>query len=238
MGKTGRLPRFAIFQHTVSQHREALHRRLSELRAISPLAPFSRQGEMGTWQGIPIACFAGGNEETGLVPILEQSTVEYVFVLGLAGSLSPVLGKGDLVSPIASVRGDGLTDYWADARLPAVADATALLAVNQSARRLGFRVANGVFYTTSTMYREMDFAGKWAELGVVGIQMELAQYFVLSYLHRKRAAGVYVISDLPLEGDRIWRTGFSADQGLLDAYERSVDVLLGAIQLLAGEEFA
>lgn len=191
---------------------------------------------MGTWQGIQIACYSGPVSETTLVPIMGQSAVEYVFSLGLAGSLSKDLHKGDLVSPTASVRGDGLTDYWADARLPAVAEASALLAVNESARRLGIRITNGVFYTTPTLYQETTFVKKWAELGVVGIQMEIAQHFLLSHLHGKKAAGLYVISDSPLEGDEIWRTGIPLDHVLLDAYEQVVDIVLGAIQLLSNPD--
>ncbi len=230
------LPRYAVLQYTVSEHREALQKRLEDRRALPPLAPFGREGEAGTWQGIEIACYPGGRVETKLVPVVEQPDVEYVFALGLAGSMSADLRRGDLVSPIASVRGDGLTDYWADPKLPAVADAGALYAVMTSARHLGIPLATGTFYTTPTMYRELTFLEEWAQLGVIGAQKELAQHLLLSHLHGKRAAGMYVISDAPLQGDRIWRDGIHTDQALLDAYERSVDVLLGAIQLLANSE--
>jgi hypothetical protein len=236
MSETNVLPRFVVFQHTVAHHQELLRKKLGELRRIPPLAPFAPEGEVGTWHGVDIACYAGPFRETSLVPILEQSTVEYVFSLGLVGSLSRDLRPGALVTPVASIRGDGLTDYWADAKLPAVANAKALFAVNEAARRWESEIANGIFYTTSTMYREMDFLKKWAELGVIGVQMEMAQHFLLAHLHGKKVAGVYVVSDLPLEGDQIWRTGVPLDRELLSAYECSVNVLLGAIQLLSGSE--
>lgn len=231
------LPRYVIVQHTYPEHREILLQRLSERRSVPPLSPLCQGGEAGAWQGIQIACYSGPATETTLVPILE-SAVEYVFSLGLAGSMSKDLRRGDLVSPTASVRGDGLTDYWADPKLPAVADADALVALNESARRLGIRIANGIFYTTPTLYREMTFLIKWAELGVVAVQIEMAQHLVLSHLYGKRAAGLYVISDLPLAGDEFWRTGILLDQALLDSYERAVDTMLGAVQLLASSEAA
>ena len=168
-----------------------------------------------------------------MVPVLEQSSVEYVLCLGLAGSLSAKLRRGDLVAPIASVRGDGVTDYWADPKMPAVGDVGALSALNESSHRLGIPMSNGILYTSATWYREPDFIEQWAELGVVGIQMELAQYYLLSHLYGKKVAGLYVISDTPLEGEEVWVTGFRRDQVILDAYERSIDILLGAIVSLS-----
>ena len=226
------LPRFVIFLHTVAEHQQALRRRLSEQRKIPSLAPFAPEGEAAIWQDIEIALYAGSFRETTLVPILEQSAVEYIFSLGLVGSLSDDLRPGDLCIPIASVRGDGLTGYWADAGLPALANPAALLAVHHAAERSGIKIASGIFYTTPTMYREMDFLSKWVEQGVIGVEMEIAQHFVLAHLYRKKAAGIYVVSDCPLKGDQIWHTGVSLTPELATAYERSVDVLLGAIQFL------
>lgn len=236
MSKTDVLPRYVVFQHTVSQHQEVLRKKLGELHRVPPLAPFSAEGEIGTWHGLDIACYSGSIRETSLIPILEQRTVEYVFSLGLVGSLSKNLRAGHLVTPVASVRGDGLTDYWADARLPAVANVQALFAVHEAAQHLGIEIACGIFYTTATMYREMDFLRQWADLGVIGVQMEMAQHFILAHLHGKKAAGVYVVGDVPLEGDQIWRTGVSQTSELLNAYEHSVNILLNAIQLLSGLE--
>ena len=236
MVRADRLPQYVVIQHTFSEHREILMRKLDERHSVPPLAYACQEGEIGTWQGLQIACYSGPARETTLVPILEQSTVEYVFSLGLAGALSKRLQRGDLVLPIASVRGDGLTDYWADSKMPAVADTSALLALNESAHRLGASLANGIFYTTSTLYRETTFVNKWAELGVVGVEMELAQHFLLSHLHGKKAAGLYVISDSPLEGDEIWRTGISLDGILSKSYEYAVDIVLAAIQLLSDSQ--
>ena len=49
-------PRFVIFQHTLQEYREALRNSLSKRRTIPALTPLAREGEIGTWQGIEIAC--------------------------------------------------------------------------------------------------------------------------------------------------------------------------------------
>ena len=198
------------------------------------MAPFAPEGEIGNWQGIEIALYSGWFRETALVPVLEQSAVEFIFSLGLVGSLSDDLQPGDLVMPIASVRGDGLTDHWAETRLRAVANVTALLALHQAAGRSGIKITSSIFHTTATMQKEIAFLPKWAKQGVIGVQMEIAQHFILAHLYRKKAAGVYVASDFPLKGDQIWRTGVYLTPELSTAYERWVDILLGAIQLLTG----
>jgi uridine phosphorylase len=158
--------------------------------------------------------------------------------LGLAGSLSAELHLGDMIAPVASVRGDGLTDYWADPKLPAVAHMSPLSALNQAARQRDLPISNGIFFTSATWYKEPEFIGKWSELGVVGIQMELAQYYLLAYLHRKKVAGLYVISDLPLEGEAVWETGFRQDNAILEGCYRSVDVLLGRSRCGQVKQFA
>ena len=99
------LPRFVVFLHTVSQHQEALRQRLIEQHRIPSLAPFAPEGEIGTWQGIEIALYPGSFRETSLVPVLEHNEVEFIFSIGLVGSLSDDLRPGDLVTPSASVRG-------------------------------------------------------------------------------------------------------------------------------------
>ncbi len=236
MKKTDLFPRFVILQHTIPEHKEALRSKMSKQRPLPALNPLSWQGEIGTWQGVEIACFAGGEPERVIVPILEQSSVEYIFCLGLAGSLSSKLQLGNLVAPIASVRGDGLTDYWADPKMPAVANMESLSALNNSARQLKIPMENGVFYTSATWYKEPDFIEQWAKLGVVGIQMELAQYYLLPHLYGKKSAGLYVISDLPLEGEAVWHTGFRKNQAIIDGCEQSVDILLKAIEMLASKQ--
>ncbi len=82
-------------------------------------------------------------------------------------------------------------------------------------------------------YREPTFLGAWAELGVVAVEMEMAPHLLLSHLHGKKAAGLYVISDHPLRGDEIWRRGVLRDQALLGAYGQAVEIVLGAIVTLA-----
>jgi purine-nucleoside phosphorylase len=234
MKSTNNLPRFVILQHTLPDHREGLRQRMNEHRPLTALNPLSWPGEIGTYQGIEIALFAGGEPERVIVPILERPEVEYIFCLGLAGSLSAELHLGDIVAPTASVRGDGLTDYWADPKLPAVAHMAPLSALNQAAQQLDIPITNGIFYTSATWYKEPDFIEKWSELGVIGIQMELAQYYLLSHLYGKKTAALYIISDLPLEGEAVWQTGFRQDKTILAGCLRSVEILLDAIELLAG----
>ena len=88
MDATVTLPRFVVLLHTLREQREALQDKLDERRTIPAPAPLAREGEIGVWHGIEIACFAGGEPERAVVPVLEQSTVEYVLCLGLAGSSS------------------------------------------------------------------------------------------------------------------------------------------------------
>lgn len=186
MTKKDNLPRYVILQHSLPEHRTALYNKLQNHRTIPALTPLSWPGEIGTWQGIEIACFSGGEPERVIMPVLQQDRVEYIFCLGLAGSLTPNLHLGDLVVPSASVRGDGLTDYWADPKLPAVANLTALSALNTASIHLGISLANGIFFTSATWYKEPDFIEAWAKLGVMGIQMELAQYYLLAHLFGKK----------------------------------------------------
>ena len=44
-----------------------------------------------------------------------------------------------------------------------------------------------------------------------------------------------MISDLPLEGEAIWETGFRSDPMIFEGCEQSIAILLKAIELLAYE---
>jgi hypothetical protein len=68
--------------------------------------------------------------------------------------------------------------------------------------------------------------GVWHGIGI-------ALYYPLSYLYGKKAAGLYVISDMPIEGEAVWRTGFRRDEAILAACERAVEILLTAIESLS-----
>ncbi len=250
-------PRFVVIQYVFSPLRTILLTKLSERRAIAPLVPGCQEGECGTWHGTAIACYSGPAMEKTLVSILEQNTVEYVFSLGVAGVLSKDLKRGDLASPVASVRGDGSTDFWADARLPAVADAHALVALRESAQGLGVPLATGIFYTTASLYVDGLFVKEWGGRGVVGIDRISAPLLLLSHLHRKKAAALYVLSDSPPQMRDYWLAsnpptafanpadiiqipidgcGIPLDDAFFKAYARAVDVVLGAIRMLGADK--
>lgn len=253
------LPRFVVIQYAFWNLREILLKKLSDRRSILPLAKDCQEGEIGTWQEIPIACYSGPALEPTLVSILEQKNVEYVFSLGVAGTLSKNLQRGDLVAPTAAVRGDGATDFWANPRMPAVADAHALVALSESALRLGIPLANGVLYTTTSLYVDAAFVREWAALGVIGIDRTCAQQFLLAHMHRKKAAALYVVGDslrgggerlgeeillggiVPISFQRaadikqvpIDGAVLPLDASFFACYERAVDIVLGAIKSLA-----
>ena len=224
-------PSFVIIQYVLSSQYPLLESRINNLSTIEPLAPFCQKGQRGTLDGIPVALYTGPAMERTLVPLL-KTTGKFFFAIGLVGAVQNDITRGDILIPTASIRGEGLTQYYADKDFPAVMDLEATCALKNTADRLGVKVRSGVFYTTPSVYTEPEFLPKWQELGVIGIQMEIAQLFLLSHLYRKRATGIYGVSDSPVKGDEFWIDGITEDDILNESLKKAIDIALQAIQEL------
>ncbi len=162
-----------------------------------------------------------------------------VFIqLGATGALQEDVRLGDVIIPVASVRDEGLSDYYAPKQYPAVSDYRIVLALRRAAEELGYRVHTGIIRTTEGFYpsqRIAEYVELYSRLGVLGVEQETSGIFTLCSTRGCYAgASLMVIGNL-VTGLHYWQ-GDSQDF-LRERWFSQIKVILMAISILRAEGF-
>lgn len=130
---------------------------------------------------------------------LLRAGVRRIIRAGTAGGLQPEVTDGDLVLATAAVRDEGTSVRLVPAEYPAVADPGVVAALAEAVG--GARVHRGVVLTSDLFY-PMPMLGsslqRWADAGVLAVEMELSVLLVLAGLRGVAAGGVFAIDGNPV----------------------------------------
>src|SRR3989344_1036884 len=126
-------------------------------------------------------------------------------LLGMCGGLRRRYQVGDYLVPIASIRGEGTSDFYFPIEVPALANflmqraATEVLDVEQALYHIG------ITYTTNMRFWEFneEFKTRLKNTKAQGIEMECATLFAASYKRKFTLGALLLVSDLPLNQDGI-----------------------------------
>jgi len=166
-----------------------------------------RPMQAATAEGITIINFGIGSPNAGLViDLLEAIHPKAVLFLGKCGGLKT--GKnhiGDLILPIAAVRGEGTSDDYLPPEVPALPAFALQKAVSTSIRDYERDYWTGVVYTTNKRvweHRE-DFKKRLRDLRCIAIDMETATIFVAAFKNQMPAGALLLVSDMPMTHEGI-----------------------------------
>lgn len=166
-----------------------------------------RPMQAATAEGITIINFGIGSPNAGLVvDLLEAIHPKAVLFLGKCGGLKT--GKnhiGDLILPIAAIRGEGTSDDYLPPEVPALPAFALQKAVSTSIRDHELDYWTGVVYTTNKRvweHRE-DFKKRLRDLRCIAIDMETATIFVAAFKNQMPAGALLLVSDMPMTHDGI-----------------------------------
>lgn len=166
-----------------------------------------RPMQAATAEGITIINFGIGSPNAGLViDLLEAIHPKAVLFLGKCGGLKT--GKnhiGDLILPIAAVRGEGTSDDYLPPEVPALPAFALQKAVSTSIRDYERDYWTGVVYTTNKRvweHRE-DFKRRLRDLRCIAIDMETATIFVAAFKNQMPAGALLLVSDMPMTHEGI-----------------------------------
>lgn len=125
--------------------------------------------------------------------------------LGMCGGLRRRYKIGEYLVPVASIRGEGTSDYYFPPEVPALANFLMQKAVTDVMEREGLNYHIGITYTTNMRFWEFkeDFVSKIKASRAQGIEMECATLFSASYKYKFNLGALLLISDLPLENHGI-----------------------------------
>jgi len=223
--KKEKLNSIVILSYLTPTLHSIVENHLTEVHEVNPHLPHGVVGNSGFLGQNSVTVFKAAGKETSILPVMQKLEVKVVLAIGLCGGLQASLRVGDIIIPTAAIRGEGITAYWADPRLPALTNYELLEHLRQAAISQGIRPFIGPLYTTASLARERQVLEQFAPLGILGVEMELAVHYILATLFKKRAASMYIVSDNVALGDEIIRDGISESQQLHDSINTVVSII-------------
>ncbi|MCS7035923.1 MAG: AMP nucleosidase [Saprospiraceae bacterium] len=172
-----------------------------------PIYGADKPMQAATAENITIINFGIGSPNAGLIiDLLEAIQPKAVLFLGKCGGLRDNKNHvGDLILPIAAIRGEGTSNDYLPPEVPALPAFALQKAISTTIRDYEQDYWTGVVYTTNKRlweHRE-DFKKRLRDLRCHAIDMETATIFVAAFKNRMPAGALLLISDMPLQEDGI-----------------------------------
>ena len=158
-------------------------------------------GYTGSFEGKPVSVQATGMGTPSAAIVVEELIAlgaTRLLRVGTCGGLQPTLALGELVLALSAVPADGTTSRYVGGEPHApTTDWELLHGAVHAAKELGKKVRVGPIASSDTFYDpDADRHHRWAERGVLAVEMEASALFTIAALRGARAACLLVISDL------------------------------------------
>ena len=160
-----------------------------------------RPMQCATADDITIINFGMGSPTAATVmDLLSAVKPKAVLFLGKCGGLKRRNKLGDLLLPIAAIRGEGTSDDYFPKEVPALPAFALQKAVSTTIRDHGVDYWTGTVYTTNRRVWEHDedFKEYLQEIRAYAIDMETATIFTVGFYNKIPTGALLLISDQPM----------------------------------------
>ncbi len=142
----------------------------------------------------------GSPNAATLMDLLSAVNPEAVLFLGKCGGLKKKNQLGDLVLPIAAIRGEGTSTDYFPPELPALHSFMIHRAVSHVIRDMELDYWSGTVYTTNRRVWEHDeaFKERLRLLRAMAIDMETATLFMTGFANEIPTGALLLVSDQPM----------------------------------------
>jgi AMP nucleosidase len=125
--------------------------------------------------------------------------------LGLCGAVHHSLEIGDFILPIASIRGEGVTQHFLPPQVPALPTFKVQKFVSQIIIKKGLDYRTGTIHCTDFRFWEFDpkFKNNLLEERVLAVEMETAGLFVSCFVSKVNIGALLLVSDCPMKSGGI-----------------------------------
>lgn len=150
---------------------------------------------------ISILDFKIGSPAAALViDLLAHLPIKGTLLLGMCGGLRKHFEVGEYFVPVASIRGEGTSDFYFPPEVPALANFLVQKVVTNVLDKMNERYHIGICHTTNKRFWEFnqDFKIRLEATRPQAIEMETATLFMASYRYKLPLGALLLISDLPL----------------------------------------
>ena len=171
-----------------------------------PVMGEDRAMQSASYDDVTIINFGMGSPNAAtIMDLLEAISPKAVLFLGKCGGLKKVNKVGDLILPIAAIRGDGTSDDYFPSEVPALPAFALQKAISTAIREQERDYWTGVVYTTNRRVWEWDdnFKDYLYEIRAMGIDMETATIFSVGFHNRIPTGALLLVSDVPMFPDGV-----------------------------------
>lgn len=154
-----------------------------------------------TANGITILNFGMGSASAATVmDLLSAVRPKAVLLLGKCGGLKRKNKLGDLILPIAAIRGEGTSSDYFPPEVPALPAFSLQKAISTTIRNHGRDYWTGTVYTTNRRVWEHDetFKKYLGRIRCMGIDMETATIFITGFHNEIPTGALLLVSDQPM----------------------------------------
>ncbi len=187
-----------------------------------------------TFDGITMINFGMGSPNAAtMMDLLSAIAPHAVLFLGKCGGLKRKNALGDLILPIAAIRGEGTSNDYMPPEVPALPAFAMQRVVSTSIRDAGHDYWTGTVYTTNRRVWEHDAAFKTylRKLRCMAIDMETATIFAAGFANSIPTGALLLVSDQPMVADGVKTE--ASDRVVTEQFvERHVTVGIEALKLI------
>jgi AMP nucleosidase len=166
-----------------------------------PIIGLDRPFQCATAENITIINFGMGSPTAATVmDLLSAIEPEAALFLGKCGGLKKRNKIGDLILPIAAIRGEGTSNDYFPAEVPAMPAFALQKAISTTIRDSGVDYWTGTVYTTNRRVWEHDveFKEYLQKIRAYAIDMETATIFTVGFYNKIPTGALLLVSDSPM----------------------------------------
>jgi AMP nucleosidase len=176
-----------------------------------------------TNEDITIINFSMGSANAAtVVDLLSSISPKAILFLGKCGGLKKKNNVGDLILPIAAIRGEGTSDDYLPPEVPSLPAFNLQKAVSTTIRDSGSDYWTGTVFTTNRRVWEHDenFKDYLMVMRVMAIDMETATIFTAGFANEIPAGALLLVSDIPMieEGVKTAESDKSVTQNYVEQH--------------------
>lgn len=197
-----------------------------------PIPDYKANMRMATAGDITIINFGMGSPNAAIImDLLEAINPRACLFLGKCGGISSHTKLGDFILPLAAIRGEGTSNDYYPAEVPALPAFMLQRAVSSAVRDLKRDYWTGTVYTTNRRIWEYDevFKDYLRTTRAMAVDMETATLFTCGFHNHIPTGALLLVSDNPMTPEGV-KTSESDKIVTHDFVHQHVDMGILAIQ--------